>query len=114
MCVFVHTCVYLCARVCVCVPWDSGEDSRVRARVCLCSLAACVQVKWSILMRGFKSAGGAEDRRKRRSRWIGRKDYRREGDYRVRVGSEVEGGQVEFQCVCVCWECGGSWGEWAA
>lgn len=111
MCVFVHTCVYLCARVCVCVPWDSGEDSRVRARVCLCSLAACVQVKWSILMRGFKSAGGAEDRRKRRSRWIGRKDYRREGDYRVRVGSEVEGGQVEFQCVCVFGSAGGAGGS---
>lgn len=67
-------------------------------------------MKWSILMWGFKSAGGAEDRRKRRSRWIGGKDYRREGDYRVRVGSEVEGGQVEFERVClgVRGELGGS------
>ena len=110
MCVFVHTCVYLCA--CVCVPWDSGLRicACVRACVCLRSLAVCVQVKWSILMWGFKSAGGAEDRRKRRSRWIGGKDYRREGDYRVRVGSEVEGGQVEFERVClgVRGELGGS------
>ena len=103
VCVCVCVCTYLCIFVCVCVPWDSGEDLCVCACtcVCLCLLVACVQVKWSILMWGFKSAGGAEDRRKRRSRWIGGKDYRREGVYRVRVGSEVEGGQVEFECVCL-------------
>lgn len=54
--------------------------------VCLCVylLAACVhvQVKWSILMWGFKSAGGAEDRRKQRSRWM---------DGRIRGGRETLG-----------------------
>lgn len=70
--------------------------------MCLCVylLAAyvCVQVKWPILMWGFKSAGGAEDRRKHRSRWM---DGRIRGGRGTWVGSEVEGGQVEFERVCV-------------
>lgn len=100
----VRVCTYLC--MFVCVPWDLGEGACMCLCVCACvcvyllAMCVCVQVKWSILMWGFKSAGGVEDRRKRRSRWM---EGRIIGERQtwVRVGSEVEGGQVEFECVCV-------------
>lgn len=71
----------------------------MRVRVCIYVLV-CVQVKWSILIWGFKSAGGGEERRKQRSRWIERRIRGRRETW-VRVGSEVERGQVEFECVRV-------------
>lgn len=83
MCVCVSS--YLC--IVVCVSWDLGMGLCVCACVCafIGNVCACVQVKWSILMWGFKSAGGVEERRKQKSQWM--EERIKGGRERVRVGS---------------------------
>lgn len=73
MCVFPGSLVWVCVRLLVCVCVFSGN-------VCV-----CVQVKWSNLMWGFKSAGGVEERRKQKSQWM--EERIKGGRERVRVGS---------------------------